>query len=145
MDDVGRRYWTSTVDSMETQNISMIYQVRKSALVEGSYFLGSDISSVRIMEEKLKKLVRVELEPTQGCMCDSELPWDNEILSEDHWRHYNLDINSDINMDGRNLKDINTKLGMSTHRGQKLTMTWKSAITLRSKVIADALSNAELC
>ena len=113
MDDVGRRYWTSTVDSMETQNISMIYQVRKSALVEGSYFLGSDISSVRIMEEKLRKLVRVELEPTQGCMCDSELPWDNEILSEDHWRHYNLDINSGINVDGRNLKDINTELGMS--------------------------------
>ena len=65
------------------------------------------------MEKKLRKLVRVELEPTQGCRCDPELPWDNEILSEDHWRHYNLDINSDINVDCRNLKDINTKLGMS--------------------------------
>ena len=39
---------------METQNISMVYQVRKWALVEGSYFLGSDISSVRIMEKKLR-------------------------------------------------------------------------------------------
>ena len=107
--------------------------------------LGSDISSVRIMEKKLRKLVRVELEPTQGCRCDSELPWDNEILSEDHWRHYNLDINSDINMDGRNLKDINTKLGMSFYRGPKLFMTLKSAITSRSKVITDALSNVELC
>ena len=82
-------------------------------MIEGSSFLGSDISSVRIMEKKLRKLVRVELQPTQGCRCDSELPWDNEILSEDHWRHYNLDINSDINMDCRNLKDIISKLGLS--------------------------------
>ena len=29
LDDVGRRYWTFTVDSMETQNISMIYKVGK--------------------------------------------------------------------------------------------------------------------
>ena len=37
MDDVGRRYWTSTVDSMETQNISMIYQVRSEFWFKGRF------------------------------------------------------------------------------------------------------------
>jgi len=40
MDDKGRRYWTSTVGSMEIQNISMFHQVSKCIFVEGSSLLG---------------------------------------------------------------------------------------------------------
>jgi hypothetical protein len=57
MDDIGRRYWTSTVDLMETQNISMLHQVSKCVLLKKVLFLAYVIFNGKNREKNSTKLM----------------------------------------------------------------------------------------
>jgi len=57
MDDIGRRYWTTTVGSMETQNISMFHQVSKCVLLKEVLYLDRLSLMVEIRRRTREKLM----------------------------------------------------------------------------------------
>ena len=57
MDDIGRSCWTSTVDLMETQNISMFHQVSKCVLLKEVLYLDRLSLMVEIRRRTREKLM----------------------------------------------------------------------------------------